>query len=296
MSKKKFTTHAKRKSVSPGFDSKLLVKIVIIIALLFAVNFTWKFMKKVRADRERENLEAIAQGKKDREDALAQAAEERAGRLAKRAAEREVETPVTKIVPEAEAPGQSLARLESALASGARSEMPVGSVRKGDSDYFLVSEPMAWAQAAWFAEQHGGHLAMPGSDLSWLPEGVTKGKTSWLGAARSGADAWTLVDGTPWTPASPPAGSGAYLAVGQNGAFTAADGATSLPFVIQWRSDGSNPGTLAAALAATRASLAGDGSAFPPGPWPPAAGITSISRALSHGCRQGRLRKVPEAI
>jgi serine/threonine protein kinase len=254
-----------QKPAAGGFDSKLLLKIAIIIALLFAIKFTWTTMKKANADRVKENLEIIAKGERAKKEARELAEQMRQSDLETLAAKKQAETVVPDYVPEVESPEVSLARLKSSLASGGRSEMPFGSVRKGDSDYFLVSEPMAWAEAAWFAEQHGGHLAMPDTDLAWLTDEVTKGKTCWLGAARSGAEAWVLADGTPWNQGSPPSGSGAYLTVGRGGEFSAADDITPLPFVIQWRIDGSNPATLAATLAATRSSLNGASPVYPPG-------------------------------
>ncbi len=253
------------KSNVVAFDSKILVKIAIIIGLLFAINFTWKTMKKARADRAKENLEIIAQGEKARNDAIAEAAEKRARKLAERAPQEAVETIEPKFVPKAETPEQSLARLKISLGAGRRAEMPVGSVRKGDSDYFFVSEAMTWQEAAWFAEQHGGHLAMPDTDLSWLPVKLTNGEISWLGAASSGETTWMQVDGTPWTPTSSTARSGPYLAIRQGGDFVTGNEEDTFPSVIQWRSDGSNPGTLADTLAATRASLNGNSPVYPPG-------------------------------
>ena len=253
------------KSNVVAFDTKILLKIAIIIGLLFAINFTWKATKKARADREEQNLEIIAKAEKARIDAVEEAAEKRRLKLAERAAQTPVKTVEPKFVPKVETPEQSLARLKISLGAGRRAEMPVGSVRKGDSDYFFVSEAMSWQEAAWFAEQHGGHLAMPDGDLSWMPEKLTNGEISWLGAGRSGETTWMQVDGTPWTPTSSTARSGPYLAIRQGGDFVTGNEEDTFPSVIQWRSDGSNPGTLSNTLAATRASLSGNSPVFPPG-------------------------------
>ena len=253
------------KSNVVAFDTKILLKIAIIIGLLFAINFTWKATKKARADREEQNLEIIAKAEKARIDAVEEAAEKRRLRLAEREAQKPVETVEPKFVPEVETPEQSLARLKISLGAGRRAEMPVGSVRKGDSDYFFVSEAMTWQEAAWFAEQHGGHLAMPDTDLSWMPGKLTNGEISWLGAGRSGESTWMLADGTAWTPLASTARSGPYLAIRQSGDFVSGNDEDSFPFVIQWRSDGSNPGALANALAATRTSLDGGSPVYPPG-------------------------------
>lgn len=248
-----------------GFDTRLLVKIAIIIGLLIAINFTWHALKNTRANREKENREVLARAEARKEEAKALAEGAWAREMAETAARKTPETVIPKYVPQAERPEDSLDRLKSSLASGSRSQMPVGSIRKGESDYFLVSEPMAWAEAAWFAEQHGAHLATPDTDLSWLSDEVTKGRTCWLGAAKSGGESWILVDGTVWTAGTQPSGNGSFLAVGQGGELSAADGGSELPFVIQWHGGGRNPGMLAAALAATGTSLKSGSPVFPPG-------------------------------
>ncbi len=247
-----------------GFDSKLLVKIVIIIALLFAIHFTWELQKKVRADREKENREIIAKEKerKDRQ-AAERVAEQKALEERRRQALIPKNNP-TEIKVE-ESPQASLNRLRSDLADGKRSEMPVGSITKGDRTYFLVEEERQWAEASQFAEEHGAYLADPSADLGWLDAELTKGRKCWLGAARSGGDSWVLSDGNPWSPAVQPSGDGLFLVTARSGGFESEKANESRPFVIEWRGDGTNPGSLANLLSSTRASLDGATPVFPPG-------------------------------
>ena len=246
-----------------GSDSKLLVKIAIIIVLLVAIFFTWEIRKKVLANHEKESRENIVKQRLAKEQAAALAAAQKA-----------MEKPGLPAFPpnhnpadpkDEESPEDSLERLRSALADGRRSEMPVGSVKKGDRTYFLVEENMRWAEATQFAEEHGAYLADPSADLGWLDAELTKGRTCLLGAARSGGDSWVLVDGKPWSPSSPPEGDGLFLVTARSGTFASVSASDSHPFVIEWRDDGSNPGSLANLLAATRASLDGESPVFPPG-------------------------------
>ena len=241
-------------------ESKLAVKIALIVVLLIAIFFTWELQKKVRADREKENKEIAERQKLAKEQAAALAAAQQALEEKKLRTIQPAHIPrPTKIE---ERPMDSLDRLRSALADGRRSEMPVGSVKKGDSTYFLVEEKMQWADAFRFAEEHGAFLADPGAGLD---SSLTKGRPCWLGAARSGADSWVLSDGKPWSPSSPPEGSGLFLIAGNNGGFATANADESHAFVIEWRGDGSNPGSLDNLLAATRSSLGGGAPVYPPG-------------------------------
>ena len=247
-------------------NSKLMIKLALIVALIFAILFTWEFLKKTRADREAENLRIIQMEKARKEEqAAAQAAANKAIEDARNQRNAAVPEAQPRYQKEAETPAESLSRLRSALASGSRSEMPAGTVKKGDSHYFIVEQAMSWAEAAQFAEEHGAHLADPGADLSWLQAELTKGRECWLGAARSGEDSWVLIHGQPWSPPSNPDGKGLFLISAKSGGFASADEGLNRPFVIEWHSDGSNPGSLANLLAATRASLGGASPVYPPG-------------------------------
>lgn len=264
----------KKPVIKTGFDFSFPLKLAIIVALLFAINFTWNYLQKAQADRESENREILAQAEAEKQAAKAAARENMERNLARAAEKSKVETPIPEVpeVPEVselvkieETPEQSLSRLQSKLASGGRLEMPVGSVKKGGSDYLLVSQPMTWARAAQFAEEHGAQLASPETDLTWLHGGLTQGRNVWLGAARSGVASWISADGKPWVPATEPAGSGRYLILTEAGTYLSAPAETRLPFVIQWHGDGSNPGTLGSLLAKTRSSLGDADPLFPPG-------------------------------
>ena len=246
-----------------GFDIRLLVKIVIIIALLFAIHFAWEYKKKARADIEKINSETIAKQDLAMKQAAALVAEQEA------LEERRRNVLIPELKPSdnkvEESPADSLGRLRSALADGKRSEMPVGSLTRGDRTYFVVEEDMEWVAASNFAEEHGAYLADPSADLGWLDAELTKGRKCWLGAARSSGESWVLSDGKPWSPAVQPLGDGMFLVTTRSGEFDSANANESRPFVIEWRGDGTNPGSLTNLLASTRASLGGESPIFPPG-------------------------------
>jgi serine/threonine protein kinase len=252
-----------KKRIHPG----LIVQLAILVGLMIATPVIWKKLEKSRDDKARAEREARvkeADAKRDAFDEELRRAQEEARRNKK-------PVPVKPTLPEPEpakeTPAESLARLRDALASGDRTEMPGGSVHQGDNDYFLVAETMSWPEAAAFADQHGGHLAIPNpsADLTWLVANVSNSEAVWIGAARSGARDWSLADGSQWKPAKEPNGTGAFVAVDKSGFLRAAGPKQRLPFIIQWHRDGTNPGKLAALLARTGESLGKSAPSYPPG-------------------------------
>lgn len=169
--------------------------------------------------------------------------------------------------PKKETPMQSLERLQYDLSKGARDEMPIGSKRRGDLDFFLVTEAMTWDAAWLFAEKHGGHIALPGNEdeLTFLASLLKNHETIWVGAGRSDRDQWILLDGSPWSMDKTPPGIGNYATLSHLGNVRASEASRELPFVIAWHRDGSNPSSLASLLQNTRRSLDGNAPVFPPG-------------------------------
>jgi len=168
-----------------------------------------------------------------------------------------------------ETPLESLARLKSALAAGEREPMPIGTTRRGESDFFLVTRPMGWHRAAHFAEQHGGHLAVPSinQDLTWFSEQIEKSGcgSAWIGAGRCGSLKWAMIDGTAWTLQTKPVGAGDFAALDDLGLVRGTKPDTKYPFIIQWHRDSSNPGTLEAMLRRVRESIDQPEPCYPPG-------------------------------
>ncbi len=254
-----------------GGNATLARNLVIIAGLLVVIALTWKHYQKVKADRAEEAAEV--QRQKEVEEARAREAaalaerEERERQAARQAELAEQQRYAN------ETPLESLARLKDALVAGDRRELPKGTVRHGGFHYFPVPTPMAWHEAAAFAEDHGGHLAVLHSDedlnrfapLVSKAEGEDTEAGLWIGAGRAGRDLWIMVDGSPWTLSRTPVGTGHFAVVNELGLLRARRAGERFPFLIQWHEDGSNPGTLAAILQRTRDSLDSSVSTFPPG-------------------------------
>ena len=249
---------------SSGANWKLIRNLFIIAGLLYAISIAWDWRKKKTAQRERENREAIEQYESDKKTAREEAIKkslERAKNAANITPDIDIPDPID------ETPRESLERLRTALVAGEREEIPTGSIASGENDYLLISEAMSWPDAASFAEQHGGHLAIPNipADVTWLSKQITGNHELWLGAGRSGRRNWTLADGTQWKPKKQPKGTGQYLAVNKFGMLRAVRSTEQHPFLIQWHRDGKNPGTLEATLTATLESLSQSSPVYPPG-------------------------------
>ena len=255
-------TSRKKAGINPG----TIIQLVILASLIFATPVIWKKLEKSRdekAQKERDERAQVARAKQQAFDDELRIAQEKSRAAKKTAPANHLPKPQAK----QETPGESLERLRDSLLSGNRSEMPLGSVQQGESHYFLATKSMSWPEAASFAELHGGHLAIPSgtADLTWLVGNVAYNDAVWIGAARNGPQEWSLVDGSKWKPAKTPDGAGAFLAVDKLGFLRAAGPKQSLPFIIQWHRDGSNPGKLSALLAKTRDSLGQTSPYFPPG-------------------------------
>ena len=255
-----------------GFDKSLLVKGVIIVALLFGINFAWNNLKSTRAKRDSENMEILAQNEERKKNPTIHVAPVVPSRPVDETREVFVpkrDTPVAEAAPaeRKESPEESLERLRTKLLSGKRSEMPIGTLHQGESDYFLVSERMTWSDAALFAEAHGAHLAIPGgdADAAWLADEVAKSGPAWIGVGQGGTGSWVTVAGAALDFNSAPSGTGQYLTVNKGGAVRAEADRTPFPFIIQWHADGSNPGTIASRLTAVGTARKQGKPIFPPG-------------------------------
>lgn len=243
---------------------RLARNLVIIVILLGAIYFVWDQLHIARSSREQRNRATEAQNVEARKKAAEEAERKRRAKLRKPA-------PGGTAVPDAaaidETPAGSLQRLRFSLADGERSEMPMGSMPKGDSSFFHVDQPMTWSEADRFANDFGAHLAIPGPevDLVWLAGLVPDNERCWIGAGRSGRQDWSLCDGSRWTPETKPAGVGSYATLGPRGRTKALRDGERFGFLIQWRMDGSNPGTLEERLAAAAKAIAAKDLVFPPG-------------------------------
>ncbi|MCU0748818.1 MAG: protein kinase [Akkermansiaceae bacterium] len=256
-------------AIKVGFNWKLVRNLIIIGGLLYAISLAWENYQRTKAGRERAHADEViksqAEKEKKRLEDLKRAEERRKNSIS--GIPGETTKPLTP-PPSTESPEASLARLRNDLYSGERSEMPLGSIAQGENSYFLVKEPMSWPEASWFAEKHGGFIAIPNvaADLTWLLAKAAPDEIGiWIGAARSSRNDWKLADGEVWKPKKEPTGIGRYLALDKNGLLRAEGLKRKLPFVIQWRKDGKNPAQLETLLARTGESLKTNTASFPPG-------------------------------
>jgi len=250
--------------VEVGFNWKLIRNLCIIAGLIYAITLAWDLRQKTLEGRQNTPPQIPATVAKTK---LSNQPKSFTSTTPAIPSTKNPEPPKPTPVPKTESPTESLARLRNALASGKRDEMPVGSIRRGTHDYFVVSDSMSWPEATWFAEQHGGHLAIPSTTapLTWLIEQPSTKDGLWLGAARNGLNSWALADGSSWNPKKQPSGIGQYLASDQHGFLRAENAKNTYPFIIQWHLDGSNPGALTSLLASTQKSLTQPNPKFPPG-------------------------------
>ncbi|GAA5483087.1 hypothetical protein Hsar01_02314 [Haloferula sargassicola] len=89
--------------------------------------------------------------------------------------------------------------------------------------------------------------------------------TVWLGAGRIDGKSWVQVDGTPWPLNRDPSGAGDFATLDALGIARAKSRDTELPFLIQWRRDSSNPGSLEAMLQRAADTVFSPKPVFPPG-------------------------------
>lgn len=155
---------------------------------------------------------------------------------------------------------KTLSQLKEKLAAGDRDEFPAGTVVGRESHYYLPSQPLNWNDARDFAEEHGAHLAvMPRADYRlWLQKSFRFKGFVWIGAGQGALENWQWIDGSPWS-ASDKLVSGSRLhrrvAFSDRVRLTPANASQRYRFILQWRNDGSNPGSLEAQLKRTVTDL-----------------------------------------
>jgi serine/threonine-protein kinase len=243
----------------------LVRNVIIMIVLVIAIMKVWGMMQ--RQERMMQRQQQAEQARVDRE------AEMRRQEAIKKRLAQQARIPKVPQVPHDQVPNKlgeikesSLHKIRRSLMEGKRKVLPVGSVRRADSVYLLVRDVLSWPEAHWFAERHGACLAIPdeSADLTWLLS-IAEGEPFWLGAAKSGRSSWRLVDGRPWQPTKEPVGLGRYLGADKHGFLRAVGDQVRLPFILQWKMDGSHPGLLEPVLSSTAESLSTGDPVYPPG-------------------------------
>lgn len=163
-------------------------------------------------------------------------------------------------------PRELLAELKFGLYNGKRDRFPAGTEDRGLSHYLVIQEPMTWTQAAYFAEQHGGFLAsLPTqSDIDALARTINEDiRRVWIGGGASGRSGWAWISGDEWTHRNPDSSLGSCASMNRFGKIQARAKGEKNPFIIQWRKDGTNPGTLRAQLERLVPTLGSPSPAWP---------------------------------
>lgn len=239
----------------------LVVIIVLIIAIIKVWGMTQSKERQIQQEQQEAHARALEEQKKNRQKAI----EDQARKAEISRQNNPTQNSELPLQPQ-EIREAALHEIRDALADGKRDVLPTGSVRRGDSAYLLVKDELTWPEAFWYAEQHGAHLAIPDetADLKWF-KSFADGHPFWLGAGKSGRTSWQLVDGTPWQPTKQPVGMGRFLAADKHGFLRAAGHQVRLPFILQWRMNGSNPGQLESLLEIAADSIKNGDSVYPPG-------------------------------
>jgi len=245
-------------------DSKLLTKVVVILVLLIAIQQAWSH-RQYLLKREPETVRRSSDAEEVQTVEFAQV-------QPPAPPVRQVQPPAPPVNPpgftgfpeDAETPMDSLGRLRDLLRQGSRNEMPMGTFQAGDKSYFLVSQAMTWPQAVAYAEDHGGHLALPDGGEDWSRNDAVRDQSLWIGAARSGAETFTRLDGMLWSPGGEGDGSEPFVYRDRSGGLRTAGAEATKPFLIAWHADGTNPATLEAQLRATAGSLKSSRPVYPP--------------------------------
>lgn len=117
----------------------------------------------------------------------------------------------------------------------------------------FVETPMTWHEADQWARNHGGHLATcigdsEVSELGLRLDGVAK--EAWLGAGNNGSKGWVWSDGAAWdiNATFPTTSKRQFVKVTNLGYLGAVKSTTKLPFYMEWKMNGTNPGTIESRL------------------------------------------------
>ncbi|HJM65311.1 MAG: hypothetical protein CMN05_15665 [Roseibacillus sp.] len=140
----------------------------------------------------------------------------------------------------------SLPRLKTALHAGQRNELPPAAIWRNDSTYALWDRSMTWQNARAFAEAHGAHLAIltDRGERQWIRDQFDLRYPVWIGAGKGAHDRWQWLDGT-LMPTTKSVGTpeDRYLALNENGIIMPANTKRKCDVLLEWRDDGTNPGT-----------------------------------------------------
>lgn len=274
-------------AMEPSSNWPIIRNMMIIAVLIPAIIFAWgKYQdKQARLKKERDAQELKDKAASDLRAALYEKerrAEEERLRIAQEAEDRAKAfvnggttstgnpgMPPTPPEPVKKTPLEQLTELKARLAGGSRNTYPEGAIDRSTHTIFIVETPMTWTAASQFAEEHGAHLATPGTsaDLDVITKRMTGDlKRVWIGGGASARNGWSWVTGDEWAYRDPATTLGSCASLGHTGVIKARPNGEKNPFVIQWSADGSNPGSISSQLERLAPTLDS-----PSPDWPPTA-------------------------
>ena len=243
-----------------------LVIIVVLLAAIFGMYRAYQWQKEENSKQQAKQQRLADQAEADERQRVLEEKRNRERLEALRAAQPKP-VPVAP-EPEPETPLEALERLKPSLTSGeARTEFPPNTLIRGNSRFFLIEQELSWQRASSYAEEYGGHLAvcLNEGEQKWLSSKIPANTTIWLGGGATGRTAWGWVDGSPWTVRSPSLSTGNTATLSDLGSIRSRPSGETFPFFIQWRHDGTNPGTLESQIARLKASLNSPEPIYPAG-------------------------------
>ena len=243
-----------------------LVIIVVLLAAIFGMYRAYEWQKEENAKQQAKQQRLTDQAKADERQRVLEEKRNRERLEALRAAQPKP-IPVAP-EPEPETPLEALERLKPSLTTGeVRTEYPPNTLTRGNSRFFLIAQELSWQRASSYAEEYGGHLAVciNEGEQKWLSSKIPANTTIWLGGGATGRTAWGWVDGSPWTVRSPSLSTGNTATLSDLGSIRSQPSGEKFPFFIQWRHDGTNPGTLQSQIARLKASLNSPEPIYPAG-------------------------------
>ena len=242
-----------------------LVIIVLLLAAIFGMYRAYQWQKAENAKQQAKQQRLADQAEADERQRVLEEKRNRERLEALRASQPKP-VPVAP-EPEPETPLEALERLKPSFVTGeARTEYPPTTLVRGNSRFFLIEQALSWQQASSYAEDYGGHLAvcLNEGEQKWLSSKIPANTTIWIGGGATGRTAWGWVDGSPWTVRSPSLSTGNTATLSDLGSIRSQPSGEKFPFFIQWRHDGSNPGTLQSQIARLKDSLDSPEPIYPP--------------------------------
>ena len=256
-------------TVKVGFNFDLLRNLIIICALCAAIFGAWKALGIKQEQTSNDDQKTIEEQARQKRLQEAEATTSQTTQTSTPDKEDEKKQEPTERRQEPKlSPREQLENRKESLLAGARTEFPEGTLKRGNTRFFFIQDPLTWHEAIAFAETYGGHLANSPSDsnLQWLGSQIPDKSDIWLGAGATSRSDWAwLDDSVPFEARKPNTTSGTAGILTSHGILKAKHPSLQLPFFIQWDEKNSHPITREASLQKLAETLDSPTPQWPPG-------------------------------